>query len=197
MTVKLVVLISGNGSNLQAILDACEKKVINAKVVAVISNNSGAFGLVRAEKAGINTIVLPNLTSGTRIEYDKRLADIVEELRVDFVILAGWMRLLSSAFLQRFQGKVINIHPALPGFFPGTHAIERSFDAFLIGEVDRGGVMVHYVPDEGVDSGPILMSREIFFRQGETLDQFEARIHDLEHILLVEALQKLISGKIN
>jgi phosphoribosylglycinamide formyltransferase-1 len=196
MPAKLVVLISGNGSNLQAILDACEDKSLPAQVVAVISNVAGAFGLSRAEKAGVKTIVFPKLADESRRDYDSRLADEVARLQADYVILAGWMRLLTCAFLKHFSGRVINLHPALPGTFPGTHAIERAYSVFLRGEIDRSGVMVHLVPDEGVDDGPVLASQVIFFQPGETLEKFEVRVHAIEHRLLVDTLQKVISGVI-
>ena len=197
MSAKLVVLISGNGSNLQVILDACADRSLPASVVAVISNISSAFGLSRAEKAGVRAIVIPKLANESRHDYDCRLAGEVTSLQADYVVLAGWMRLLTSAFLERFPGRVINLHPALPGTFPGTHSIERAYDAFLRGEIDRSGVMVHLVPDEGVDNGPVLASREIFFQPGEPLEQFEVRVHAVEHALLLETLKNLVSGSLN
>ena len=102
------------------------------------------------------------------------------------------MRLLTSNFLSVFQNRVINLHPALPGTFPGTHAIERAYAAWQNGQIDRSGVMVHLVPDEGVDNGPVLASQEIFFQPGETLRQFESRVHAVEHRLLVETLNRLV-----
>lgn len=196
MPAKLVILISGNGSNLQAIIDACEDKSLPANILAVISNIPGVFGLSRAEKAGIKTIVLPKLTGESRRDYDLRLADEVANLHVDYVVLAGWMRLLTLAFLEPFSGRVINLHPALPGTFPGTRAIERAYAAFLRGEIDRSGVMVHLVMDEGVDNGPVLSFQVVALKPGETWHQFEARMHATEHRLLVETLKDVISGNL-
>lgn len=192
MTSRLVVLISGNGSNLQAILDACASGEINAKVVSVISNKANAYGLVRASKAGVQSIYFPKGENESREEYDARLAVCVSNYLSDYVILAGWMRILSFAFLSSFQNRVINLHPALPGMFPGTHAIERAYTAYQRGEIDRTGVMVHLVPDEGVDNGPVLGLQEIHFVPGESLERFEARVHDLEHGLLVDTLKKIL-----
>lgn len=196
MFAKLVVLISGAGSNLQAILDACQEKALPATVVAVISNNANAFGLSRAEAAGAKAIYFPKLAGEQRYDYDFRLANEVEKLDADYIVLAGWMRLLSSVFLKHFPGRVINLHPALPGTFPGTHAIERAYAAFQCGETDHSGVMVHLVPDEGVDNGPVLAYEEVYFQSGETLDRFEARMHVIEHRLLVDTLKKVINGDI-
>jgi phosphoribosylglycinamide formyltransferase-1 len=103
------------------------------------------------------------------------------------------MRILTSHFLNHFPNKVINIHPALPGEFPGIHAIERAYEAAQLGEIERTGVMIHLVPDEGVDNGPVLATQEIFFQQGESLEDFEQRVHKVEHVLLVETLKKVLS----
>src|SRR3990170_927075 len=132
---RLVVLISGNGSNLQAILDACASNELSASVVCVISNKADAYGLTRAKNAGIEAIYFPIHTNETRQQYDARLAVEVTSRQADYVILAGWMRILSSFFLSSFPNRVINLHPALPNMFPGTHAIQRAFEAFQRGEI--------------------------------------------------------------
>ena len=192
MTTRLVVLISGNGSNLQAILDACKSGELDAKVVCVISNKADAYGLVRAKNAGVEAIYFPRQKTESRQEYDARLANCVSTFLPNYVILAGWMRILSASFLSLFPNRVINLHPALPGKFPGTHAIERAFEAYQRHEIKHTGVMVHLVPDEGVDSGPVLGKQEIYFQPGESLDQFEARVHEVEHKLLVTTLKNLL-----
>jgi phosphoribosylglycinamide formyltransferase-1 len=194
MSVKLVVLISGNGSNLQAVLNACADQNLPAAVVAVISNVPGAYGLTRAQNAGVPALAFPKAEGESRRAYDTRLAALVASYEPDFVILAGWMRLLSSSFLAAFPNRVINLHPALPGTFPGTHAIERAYAAFQRGEIAQTGVMVHLVPDEGVDDGPVLATQEIFFQSDEPLEAFAARVHLAEHTLLVSSLQSLISN---
>jgi formyltetrahydrofolate-dependent phosphoribosylglycinamide formyltransferase len=176
---NLVVLISGHGSNLQAILDACAAGELNAEVAAAISNKSDAFGLERARQA----------KAQDRREYDAELANLVASYQPDWIVLAGWMRVLSAAFLDRFSNRVINLHPALPGTFPGTHAIERAYEAYRRGEIDHTGVMVHIVPDEGVDSGPVLAQEIVPIQPGETLESLEARIHAVEHRLLVNTLK--------
>ncbi len=195
MTARLVVLISGNGSNLQAILDACASGEINASVVSVISNKADAYGLIRAKNAGIETIHFQKPENESRQEYDARLAEFVVAKNPNYIILAGWMRILSNHFLSVFPNRVINLHPALPGIFPGTHAIERAFEAYQRGEIDHTGVMVHLVPDEGVDNGPVLATAIVPINTDDTLESLEARIHQTEHQLLIAALKKIITEK--
>lgn len=186
---RLAILISGHGSNLQAILDACASGELNAKVAAVISNKSDAFGLERARRANIPAIAKPKPKAQDRREYDTELADLVAAYQPDWIVLAGWMRVLSSAFLDHFSNRVINLHPALPGTFPGTHAIERAYEAHQRSEIDHTGVMVHFVPDEGVDSGPVLAQEIVPIQPDDTLESLEEKIHAVEHRLLVGALK--------
>lgn len=190
---RLVVLISGSGTNLQAILDACAASELPAAVVAVISSKPDAYGLVRGAKAGVPTLVVPKDREPERRAYDALLAGYVASYKPDYVVLAGWMRVLTSAFLDRFPNRVINLHPALPGTFPGTHAIERAYEAWQKGEIGHTGVMVHLVPDEGVDNGPVLGTQEIPFISGESLEQFEQRAHQVEHTLLVDTLKHVLA----
>lgn len=178
---------------MQAILDACISGELPASVAAVISNNADAYGLVRAYDAGIEAIHVPKIESESRRDYDARLAEIILTYAPNYVILAGWMRILTSAFLNHFPNRVINLHPALPGTFPGTHAIERAYEAWQKGEVEHTGVMVHLVPDEGVDDGPVLAAQEIEFIKEESLEDFEIRVHKAEHQILVATLKDLLS----
>ena len=189
---RLVVLISGNGSNLQAILDACVSGELPAQVVAVVSNKPDAFGLERARRADVPAIVRPQSRLHNRREYDVGLADLASMYQPDWVVLAGWMRILTSVFLDRFLNRVVNLHPALPGAFPGAHAIERAFEAYQRGEIEHTGVMVHLVPDENVDSGPLLAQEIVSIPAGDTLEALEARIHAVEHRLLVNTLKELV-----
>ncbi len=198
MTARLVVLISGNGSNLQAILDAIRLRVLDAQVVLVVSNRQAAYGLVRAAQAGVPTRyhpLKPYRDAGrSRTEYDADLAQIVAAAKPDWVVLAGWMHILSDAFLRHFPYRVVNLHPALPGQFPGAHAIEEAFAAFRRGEIKQTGVMVHLVPDEQVDRGPVILSAEVPIYASDTLETLTQRIHQTEHKTLVQALQRLIAG---
>ncbi len=194
---RLVVLISGNGSNLQAILDACNSGELNAQVVSVISNKSDAYGLIRAKNTGVEAVQFPKSQNESRQEYDKRLSDYVTTKQPDYIILAGWMRILSSSFLSSFPNKVINLHPALPNTFPGTHAIERAFEAYQRGEIGHTGVMVHLVPDEGVDNGPVLATEIVPIYQEDTLETLEARVHQTEHRLLINTIKSLLKKSVS
>ncbi|MHC1782386.1 MAG: formyltransferase family protein [Anaerolineaceae bacterium] len=130
-----------------------------------------------------------------RRDYDARLAALVAARNPDYVVLAGWMRILSSAFLSAFPDRVINLHPALPGMFPGTHAIERGFEASRRGEIDHTGVMVHLVPDEGVDDGPVLAVETVPIHLDDTLETLTERVHLTEHRLLVKTLAHLVETR--
>ncbi len=197
MLSRLVVLISGNGSNLQAILDACATGELDASVVSVISNRTDAFGLTRARNTGVEAVHLPKLENESRQEYDSRLADCVSTCAPDYVVLAGWTRILTSNFINHFPNRVINLHPALPDTFPGIHAIERAFEAYQRGEIKHTGVMVHLVPDEGVDNGPVLATEIVPIHKDDTLEFLETRIHQTEHQLLVNTLKSIISQNIS
>jgi phosphoribosylglycinamide formyltransferase-1 len=188
---NLVVLISGYGSNLQAILDACTSGALSARVTAVISNKKDAYGLERARQAGVPAVYKPKSKEQDRRLYDGELAELVASYQPDWVVLAGWMRVLSSAFLECFSGRVVNLHPALPGTFPGTEAIQRAFEAYRQGKIACTGVMVHLVPDEGVDAGPVLAQEVVSIGPQDTLETLEARVHAVEHRILVEVLKGL------
>lgn len=194
---RLAILVSGHGSNLQAILDACASGDLPARVVAVISNKADAFGLERARRANAPALHKLKLPSQTRASYDSALADLVASYQPDWVVLAGWMRILTMQFLSRFPNRVVNLHPALPGAFPGTHAIERAFEAYRRGDITHTGVMVHLVLDEGVDSGPVLVQEVVPIHPDDTLDSLEARIHSVEHRLLVATLKRLTNSNSN
>jgi phosphoribosylglycinamide formyltransferase-1 len=193
MTARLVVLASGNGTNLQAIIDACESKQIDAQVVGVVSDKHEAFALNRAECHKVLTAVVAAKPHETRPQYDARLTQIVGAWQPHIVVLAGFMRVLSNSFLLQFPNQVINIHPALPGELPGTHAIERAFTEFTQGSRNNTGVMVHFVPDEGVDNGPVIAQQTVPIHAADTLVTLEARMHATEHALVIDALQQLIT----
>ena len=191
---RLVVLISGTGSTLQALIDAAADGRLPAVIAAVVSNRPDAFGLERARWAGLPALALPKAAALDRRAYDLALSDLVARYEPDWVVLAGWMRLLSSGFLNRFPNRVINLHPALPGQFPGTHAIERAFVAYRAGEVAHTGVMVHLVPDEGVDSGPVLGQELVPIEPEDSLESLEERVHTVEHRLLVSTLARVVAS---
>ena len=196
MKAKLAVLISGNGSNLQAIIDAVAAGSLDAQIAVVVSNRKDAYGLERARQAQISDRYFPlkpyRDAQRSRAEYDADLAALVSEYAPDWVVLAGWMHILSERFLGRFPNRVVNLHPALPGQFPGAHAIDDALAAFARGEIDHTGVMVHLVPDARVDEGPVLAEQAVPIHPGDTYETLAERIHAVEHRLLVETLRKLI-----
>ena len=151
MTATLAVLISGNGSNLQAIIDAVSAGCLPAQIAVVVSNRRAAYGLERARRANIPVRYHPlkpyRDADRSRAQYDANLAALVSEYAPDWVVLAGWMHILSDHFLARFPNRVMNLHPALPGQFPGAHSIDDALAAFARAEIDHTGVMVHLVPD--------------------------------------------------
>ncbi len=194
---RLVVLVSGSGTNLQAILDASTTPAeagagseLNAEVVLVISNNPDAYALERAKVAGVATSILPH-HGRDRQEYDTELAYEATIVGADLVVLAGWNRVLSDAFLAHHT--VINLHPAKPGAFPGLGAIVKAYEAWQDGRVTSGGVMVHYVPDEGIDDGPVIAWEEVPFLVDDTLESFERRVHEVEHRVLVKSITMALS----
>jgi phosphoribosylglycinamide formyltransferase-1 len=191
MPVRLVVLASGGGTNLQALIDAERRGDLPARIAAVIVNQAGAGALARARSAGIDAVTLLARPGEARPDYDTRLAGVVAAYRPDWVVLAGWMRLLSMAFLHRFPNRVVNLHPALPGELPGTHAIARAHAEAVAGQRTHSGVMVHLVPDEGVDNGPVLATCTVPVSAADTLAEFEARVHAAEHRLLVDTVAAL------
>jgi formyltetrahydrofolate-dependent phosphoribosylglycinamide formyltransferase len=192
--IKLAVLASGSGTNVQALIDARANESLDADIVAVITDNSQAGAIRRAQLAGIPVHVVTKESTETRTDFDSRLADTVVATGAELVVLAGFMRLLSMQFLSHFPMRVINLHPALPGELPGVRAIERAFEERDAVGRTTSGVMVHFVPDEGVDDGPVIAAREVPIHADDTLDAFSARMHDTEHELLVVAVQSVIDS---
>ena len=191
MPARIVVLASGAGTNLQALLDATADGRLPADVVAVVSDRADAGALDRASGAGVPAVHVGRQPGEPRPDYDARLADVVAGFGPDFVVLAGWMRILTMGFLGWFPDRVVNLHPALPGELPGTHAIERAWHEALAGERTQTGVMVHLVPSESVDDGPVLATAVVPIHPDDTLDSLTARVHRAEHEVLVETLRDL------
>ena len=189
---RLAVLASGAGSNLQAVLDACASGALPAEVVVVACNRAKALALVRAEHAGVATLHAPLGGFADRAAYDADLALRLAAFDPDLVVLAGWMLVLGKGFLDCFAGRVINLHPALPGALPGTEAIARAWQAGRAGTARETGVMVHHVVPE-VDAGPVVLQERVPLLPGETLPELEARMHAVEHRLLVAAIAKMLA----
>ena len=191
---RLVLMASGNGTNVQAVLDACADGRIRAVVASVVSDKADARALARADAAGVPAVHVGRRPGEARGDYDARLADVVSGFSPDHVVLLGWMRILTMNFLGWFPGMVINLHPALPGELPGVDAIERAFDEHVAGTRSASGVMVHLVPDEGVDVGPVLAAAAVEIEPDDTLDTFAQRMHATEHRLVVSTLAQVCAA---
>lgn len=188
---KLGILASGNGTNAQAIIDKARAGLLNAEICLVCSNNPEAGVLERAQKAGITSIVLQPRDFPNRESYDVALVKVFQACGTQALALAGYMRLLSKAFLTDFKGPVLNIHPAILPSFPGLHGIE---DTLAYG-VKIGGVSVHFV-DEGMDAGPLIIQAALGIEAGLTTNQLAPRIHALEHRIYPQALQWLCEDRL-
>jgi phosphoribosylglycinamide formyltransferase-1 len=186
---RLGVLISGRGSNLQAILDAIARRELEAAIGVVISNRPEAVGLARAREAGVPTLVMPHKAHPDRAAYDRALAAALKAHGVDLVCLAGFMRLLGPAFIDAFPDAVVNIHPSLLPAFPGLDAQRQAFDH----GVKVAGATVHFVTAE-LDAGPIVAQAAVPVLDTDTAETLAARILDAEHRLYPEALRRIAAG---
>ena len=181
---RIAVFASGNGSNLQAIIDYSRNNDINGDVVFVLSNNSNAFALKRAEKAGINAECIPFNKNIYRPEFDGRISYAIKNKEIDLICLAGYMLLLGEDFINEYINKIINIHPSLLPSFKGLHGIR---DSFSYG-VKVTGVTVHFVDNE-LDKGPIILQEAVSVTEAETVDDLEKKIHEAEHRLYPRAVR--------
>ncbi len=192
MTKKRVgVLISGSGSNLQALIDACAQPNFPAEIVLVISNNADAYGLTRAKDAGIPAHILNHKDYASRDAFDQAMHQLLELHLADIVCLAGFMRLLSDGFVKNWHNKLINIHPSLLPSFKGAHAIR---DALAAG-VKITGCTVHFVRAE-MDSGPIIIQAAVPVMQDDTQDSLAVRVLEQEHVCYAKALRWLAEDKL-
>jgi len=176
MTSRIVVLISGSGTNLQAIIDACESKDYPGEVVGVVSNKSDAYGLTRAQEANIETIALSHKGFESRATYDQALIAKIDIFKPDVIVLAGFMRILTPDFVQHYQGKLVNIHPSLLPKYQGLNTHQRAIDA---GDKEHG-VSVHFVTEE-LDGGPVILQAKVPVFDGDNSDDLAARVHEQEH----------------
>ena len=189
---KIIVLISGNGSNLQAIIDACKSGIINGKVVGVISNRDDAFGLERAKKDNIPSKVINHNNYNTRIDFDQKLVSTIKKFQPDLVVLAGFMRILSPIMTSAFKDKMINIHPSLLPKYPGINTHEQ-----VIANNDaEHGVTIHSVSEE-LDGGPIIAQSKILVHKKQQLDDLIERIHKVEHMIFPKVISMIASKEID
>lgn len=191
MTVKIAVLVSGRGSNLQAIIDSIEKGYIkNAKINVVISNKANAYALERARIHGISTVFL-DPEKYDRDEYDKAILNILNQYDTDLLLLAGYFRILGNEIIEAYRNRIMNIHPSLLPAFKGLHAQRQAFEY----GVKVAGCTVHFV-DEGLDSGPIILQKCVPVIPGDTEETLTNRILEQEHIIYPEAVKLFTEGKL-
>ncbi|HEY3053803.1 MAG TPA: phosphoribosylglycinamide formyltransferase [Thermoanaerobaculia bacterium] len=184
--IRLAVLLSGRGSNFAAIHQAIVRQVLDAKIVAVISNRGDAPGIARAREWGYPTHVIDNRDFHDRAAHEREILQILEQAKPDFIVLAGYMRLLSSSFIAAYRNRIVNIHPSLLPAFPGVDAQAQA----LAHGVKVSGCTVHFV-DESLDGGPIIVQRCVEVRDDDTVEALSARILQQEHIAYVDALKIL------
>jgi len=188
---NIAIFVSGSGTNLQAIIDSVKKGEIKAKIALVVSDNKDAYAIQRAKKADIDRFILSSKGFKKREDYDKEIIKELEKKNIELVVLAGFMRLLSSYFINKYKNKILNIHPALLPAFKGTHGIKDAFDY----GVKKTGVTVHFV-DEELDHGPIILQESVAIKEGDTLESLEEKIHKVEHKLYPEAIRLFVEGKL-
>ena len=189
---KIAVLISGNGSNLEALIDACKKNVINGSVDIIISNNSDAYGIQRAKNHSINYKIIDNNRFETREDFDRALVDELKDSNPDLIVLAGFMRILTNVMIEAFKNKIINIHPSLLPKYPG---LDTHNSVLKNGDLEHG-VTIHYV-NEVLDGGQIIAQGEISVNANETSKELKTRIHAIEHVMLPTVVSKFADGTIN
>ncbi len=188
---RIVVLISGSGSNMQAIAQACQKQEMDANIVAVISNRPGVAGLDRAQQLDITTDVLDHTTFATREEFDVNLIRAIDEHSPDLVVLAGFMRILTSDFVRRYKGRLLNIHPSLLPKYKGLHTHKRALEA---GDKEHG-VTVHFV-SEDLDGGPNIIQAVVPVLDDDNESSLQSRVQAQEHIIYPIAVKWFTEGRL-
>ena len=189
---KLAVLVSGNGSNLQSIIDSINIGEINANISLVISNVETAFALKRAKKENLKSACLNHKNFSSRESFDQALSELLIKHEVDLIVLAGFMRILSNSFIEKFNRKIINIHPSLLPKYPGLNTHEK-----VINNKDKfHGVTIHLV-DEGLDSGPIIAQARFVATKYKDIDGLITKVHSIEHKLYPMIIKMIVEGEIN
>lgn len=183
---NIAVFASGSGSNFQAIIEAIQAGKLDARVALLVCDQKNAFVIERANKAGIPSFVFTAKQYSSKEEYEKEIIRELKNRDVEFVVLAGYMRLIGSVLLNEYQGRIVNIHPSLLPAFPGKDAIGQAIRA----GVKESGVTVHYV-DEGMDTGPIIAQQSVSIDENETTESLQMKIHAIEHKLYPAVLQTL------
>jgi len=188
---NIAILCSGNGTNLQAIIDGVNSGYIPARIAFILSDEKRAFALERARKAGIETVVLDKKDYKDREDFDREVVKRLKKRDVELVVLAGFMRLLSPYFIKEYRNRIINVHPALLPSFKGAHGIKDALDH----GVKVTGVTVHFV-DEHLDNGPIILQKTVEIKEDDTEGALLERVHKEEHKIYPEAIKLFVEGKI-
>ena len=183
---RIIILISGNGSNLEAIINACNSGYINGEIVNVISNNPDAYGIERSNKFNIKTKIINHKDFDSRIKFDDELENYLSELKPDLIVLAGFMRILGKKIINRFANKMINLHPSLLPLYPGLNTHEQ----VLKNNDKRHGISIHFVTPQ-LDAGPLIAQASIEIGSDKRLDQLVKRIHTIEHHLLPKVIKEM------
>lgn len=185
---KIAIFASGSGSNFQAIVDSIQSGSLDAEVSLLVCDRPGAFVIERAEKNAIPNFLFTPKNYASKLEYELDILKELQEKEVEFIVLAGYMRLIGPTLLKEYEGKIVNIHPSLLPAFPGKDAIGQAISA----KVKISGVTVHYV-DEGMDTGPIIEQATVFLTENETKESLQKKIHAVEHQLYPTVLQHLFN----
>ena len=188
---KIVVLISGNGSNLQAIIDHCESGNINGEITCVVSNKDDAYGIQRAEASNIKTEIINEDKFESRKDYNEELFNLLLNLNADLIVLAGFMKILNEKTANYFFGKIINIHPSLLPKYPGLNTHTKVID----NKEKYHGVSIHYVSSQ-LDAGPLIAQGQIIVNKDESVERLEERIHKVEHMIYPEVIKLICDNKI-
>ncbi|MGI9887791.1 phosphoribosylglycinamide formyltransferase [Vibrio chagasii] len=189
---NIVVLVSGSGSNLQAILDACDSNMIDASVKAVFSNKAEAFGLERAKNAGVDARSVNPKDFGSREEFDHELMIQIDAYQPDLIVLAGYMRILSSGFVRHYAGKMVNIHPSLLPKYPGLHTHQRAIDA----KDKEHGTSVHFVTEE-LDGGPVILQAKVPVFEDDDAELLAGRVLTQEHAIYPMVCKWFAEGRLS
>ena len=189
---KIAILVSGSGTNMQNLIMECHNGRIPAQAKVVISDNPQAGALERARNYGVPVVVVDRKAFKTKAEFEFEIMKRLDGEGIDYIVLAGFMRILSPEFVRKYKGKIINVHPSLLPAFPGAHGIKDAFEA----KVKETGVTVHFV-DEGVDTGKVILQKKVPIAPEDTLETLESKVHAAEYELYPEALRRVLRREIS
>lgn len=192
---RLAIFVSGNGTNMENLIKEIQAgKIPGLAAGLVVCDNPEAKAIERARRLGVELVLVERKKFASKEAFENEIILWLERKQIDWIALAGFMRILSPSFVSRYQGRIVNIHPALLPAFPGAHAIRKAFEHPKFLE-SGSGVTVHFV-NEGVDTGPVILQKRVLAEASDTLESFEAKIHQAEYQLYPEALRKVVSGEI-